>query len=144
MRRAGAEPISVVIADDQATVRDGLVSILSTLADIVVVGVAKDGAGAVALAEQYDVDVVLMDLRMPGTGGLDATRALGASRPDTAVVVLTAYEDDESVAAALEVGASGYLTKRAGIEDIGRAIRAAAEESGGRGTGGAPSQPSAG
>jgi DNA-binding NarL/FixJ family response regulator len=128
MATPGTRPLSVVIADDQPLVRDGLMSILSTVEDIVVVGVAQDGAGAVALAEQYDVDVVLMDLWMPGTGGLEATRALGASRPGTAVVVLSAYEDDETVGAVLEAGAAGYLSKGADIEEIRLAVRAAAEE----------------
>ncbi len=128
MRRRALEPVSVIIADDEAMIRDGLMAILSTVDDIVVVGVAQDGAGAVALAEHYEVDVVLMDLRMPGTGGLEATRALGASRPGTAVVILTTYDDDESVAAALEAGATGYLTKDASTQDIRCAVRTAATD----------------
>jgi DNA-binding NarL/FixJ family response regulator len=127
MKRRGPAPVSVVIADDQAVIRDGLVAILSTVDDIVVVGVAQDGAGAVALAERYDVDAVLMDLRMPGTGGVEATRALGASRPDIAVVVLTTYDDEERLAAALEAGARGYLTKDATTQDIRCAVRAAVD-----------------
>jgi DNA-binding NarL/FixJ family response regulator len=130
MRRRAPEQVSVVIADDQATVRDGLMAILSTLEGLVVVGVAADGAGAVALAEHYQVDVVLMDLRMPGTGGVEATRILQASRPDTAVVILTTYEDDESISVALKAGARGYLTKDASTQDIRRAIRAAATSRG--------------
>jgi DNA-binding NarL/FixJ family response regulator len=125
MRGRAREPLSVVIADDQPMIRDGLMAILSTVDDIVVVGVAQDGAGAVALAEQYDVDVVLMDLRMPGTGGVAATRALGLSRPDTAVVILTTYADDAAIGAAMEAGAAGYLTKDASTREIRSAIRAA-------------------
>ena len=128
MKRRAPAPLSVVIADDQAVIRDGLMAILSTVDDIVVVGVAQDGAGAVALAEHYDVDAVLMDLRMPGTGGVEATRALGASRPDIAVVVLTTYDDDERLAAALEAGASGYLTKDATTQDIRSAVRTAVND----------------
>jgi DNA-binding NarL/FixJ family response regulator len=129
MKRHAHEPVSVVVAYAQATIRDGLMAILSTVDDIVVVGVAKDGAGAVALAERYDVDVILMDLRMPGTGGIEATRALGASRPDTAVIILTTYDDDASITAALEAGAASYLTKDASTQDIRRAVHAAVNQS---------------
>jgi DNA-binding NarL/FixJ family response regulator len=90
-----------------------------------VVGAAQDGAEAVALAGHRDADVVLMDLRMPGMDGVDATRAVRASRPGTAVVVLTTYTDDESILAALQAGAAGYLTKNAGADDIRRALEAA-------------------
>lgn len=126
---SGRPSVSVVIADDQAVIRDGLVGLLSLVDEIVVVGVAQDGAGAVALAESYDVDVVLMDLHMPGTDGVEATGRLAASRPNTAVVVLTTYEDDEALAAAHAAGASKYLTKDASIHDIVRAVQAAAADS---------------
>jgi DNA-binding NarL/FixJ family response regulator len=89
------------------------------------VGAAQDGAEAVALAGQQDADVVLMDLRMPNMDGVEATRAVRASRPATAVVVLTTYTDDESILAALQAGAAGYLTKNAGTDDIRRALEAA-------------------
>ena len=128
MRRCARELVSVVIADDQAVIRDGLIAILSTVDDIVVVGVAQDGAGAVALAESHDVDVVLMDLQMPGTGGVAATRALGLSRPSTAVLILTTYADDNAIAAALEAGAAGYLTKDASTREIRFAIRTAVSD----------------
>jgi DNA-binding NarL/FixJ family response regulator len=120
------EPITVVIADDQRVIRDGLVTILSAMDGIRVAGAAGDGAEAVALAAEHDADVVLMDLRMPGMDGVEATRQLRASRPDTAVVVLTTYADDDSVLAALQAGAVGYLTKDASAADIRRAIDAAA------------------
>ncbi len=126
MRRHYTDPVSVVIADDQAVIRNGLVAILSTVEGIDIVGVATDGAGAMALAEHYKVDVVLMDLRMPGVGGVEAIRALGNTRPTTAVVVLTTYADDESIRAALEAGAAGYLTKDASTHDISCALWAAA------------------
>lgn len=118
-------PLKVVIADDQRVVRDGLVTILAAMDGVQVVGAAQDGAEAVALAGQQDADVVLMDLRMPGMDGVDATRAIRATRPGTAVVVLTTYTDDESILAALQAGAAGYLTKNAGADDIRRALEAA-------------------
>jgi DNA-binding NarL/FixJ family response regulator len=118
-------PIRVVIADDQRVVRDGLVTILGAMDGVQVVGAAQDGAEAVALAGQQEADVVLMDLRMPNMDGVEATRAVRASRPAAAVVVLTTYTDDESILAALQAGAAGYLTKNAGREDIRRALEAA-------------------
>ncbi len=90
-----------------------------------VIGVASDGAEAVALAERRRADVVLMDLRMPQMDGIEATRRLNATSPDTAVVVLTTYTDDESILEALNAGACGYLTKNATAEDIYRALQAA-------------------
>jgi DNA-binding NarL/FixJ family response regulator len=119
-------PLRVVIADDHRVVRDGLVTILGAMDGVQVVGAAEDGAEAVALAGQQDADVVLMDLRMPGMDGVEATRAVRSSRPDTAVVVLTTYTDDESILAALQAGAAGYLTKNASTDDIRRALEAAA------------------
>lgn len=119
-------PITVIIADDHRVVRDGLATILGALDGIRVAGAAADGAEAVALAVEHDADVVLMDLRMPGTDGVEATRRLRGIRPATAVVVLTTYTDDDSVLAALEAGAAGYLTKNASASDIRRAIEAAA------------------
>jgi DNA-binding NarL/FixJ family response regulator len=119
-------PLRVVIADDHRVVRDGLVTILGAMDGVQVVGAAQDGAEAVALAGWEDADVVLMDLRMPGMDGVEATRAVRASRPGTAVVVLTTYTDDESILAALQAGAAGYLTKNASTDDIRRALEAAA------------------
>jgi DNA-binding NarL/FixJ family response regulator len=119
-------PLRVVIADDHRVVRDGLVTILGAMDGVQVVGAAQDGAEAVALAGQQDADVVLMDLRMPGMDGVEATRVVRSSRPDTAVVVLTTYTDDESILAALQAGAAGYLTKNASTDDIRRALEAAA------------------
>ncbi|HEY3870344.1 MAG TPA: response regulator transcription factor [Actinocrinis sp.] len=119
-------PLKVVIADDQRVVRDGLVTILNAMDGVTVAGAAQDGGEAVALAEQHDADVVLMDLRMPGTDGVEATKLLRGRRPDIAVVVLTTYTDDESILAALAAGASGYLTKNATTGDIRRALEAAA------------------
>jgi len=117
--------ITVVVADDQRVVRDGLVTILSSMAGINVAGTAQDGAEAVSLTQQADVDVVLMDLRMPGLDGIEATRLLRASRPGTAVVALTTYTDEDLILAALQAGATGYLTKNARPADIRRALEAA-------------------
>lgn len=120
------KPIRVVIADDQDLVRDGLNTIVSLLADVEVVGQAADGAEAVALVVAERPDVVLMDLRMPVMDGTEATRRITVDAPDTAVLVLTTYADDDSILGALRAGARGYLTKDAGREQIAAAIRAVA------------------
>jgi DNA-binding NarL/FixJ family response regulator len=118
--------IRVVVADDQAAVRDGLVALLSVTPGVEVVGEASDGAAAVAAAETLRPDVVLMDLRMPGVDGVEATRRIGESVPDVRVVVLTTHADDASILKALRAGATGYLTKESGRAEIARAIEAAA------------------
>jgi DNA-binding NarL/FixJ family response regulator len=118
--------IRVVVADDQAAVRDGLVALLSVTAGVEVVGEAADGAAAVAAAEALRPDVVLMDLRMPGVDGVEATRRIGQSAPGVRVVVLTTHADDASILKALRAGATGYLTKESGRAEIARAIEAAA------------------
>jgi DNA-binding NarL/FixJ family response regulator len=115
----------LLIVDDQALIRDGLVTICERLADVEVVGTAADGAEAVRLAGELAPDVVLMDLRMPRMDGIEATRRIRAEHPATQVVVLTTYDDDESVLSALAAGALGYLTKDAGRDDLGRALDAA-------------------
>jgi DNA-binding NarL/FixJ family response regulator len=114
----------VVIADDQRVVRDGLAMLVGLCEGIEVVGTAADGAAAVALVDELAPDVVLMDLRMPGLDGVQATRQI-AGRSSARVVVLTTYADDESVFPALRAGAVGYLTKDASAEQIEAAIRAA-------------------
>jgi DNA-binding NarL/FixJ family response regulator len=118
-------PLRVVVADDQTSVRDGLVALLSTLRDIEVVGAAGDGAEAVELVGRVRPDAVLMDLRMPDVDGVEATRRLSATHPEVAVVVLTTFVDDESVLAALQAGARAYLTKNATRADLARALHAA-------------------
>ena len=119
-------PISVLVADDQSIVRDGLVTVLTLLDDIAVVGSARNGREALELSRRLRPDVVLMDLRMPDLDGADATAALLAELPRTAVLVLTTYADDASISRALRAGARGYLTKDASREDIAVAIRAVA------------------
>jgi DNA-binding NarL/FixJ family response regulator len=118
--------IRVVVADDQATVREGLVALLGMVDGCEVVGAAADGEEAVALVARHAPDVVLMDLQMPECDGVEATRRIRDGHPDTAVVVLTTYADDEWILAALQAGARGYLTKDAGRNEIGLAIQAAA------------------
>jgi DNA-binding NarL/FixJ family response regulator len=119
-------PVRVVVADDQRVVREGLVTVLSILPGIEVVGAAADGEQALALVNRYRPQVVLMDLRMPRMDGTEATRRILAAHPTTAVVVLTTYADDDSILGALQAGAIGYLTKDAGRDHIARAIHAAA------------------
>ncbi len=119
-------PIRVVVADDQAIIRDGLVTVLGLLPDVEVVGAAADGAEAVALAVSERPDVVLMDLRMPVLDGVGATERISREAPDVAVLVLTTFADDESILTALRAGARGYLTKDAGRAELAAAVRAVA------------------
>ena len=119
-------PVSVIVADDQAAVREGLVLLLGTLPGITVAGEAADGDAAVGLVAALHPQVVLMDLNMPGCDGVTATRRIAADHPGTRVVVLTTYADDESIISALQAGALGYLTKDATRAEIGRAVLTAA------------------
>lgn len=118
--------ISVLVVDDHPLFRAGLEALLSTVPDIDVVGSVGDGEAAVRLAGGLRPDVVLMDLNLPGTPGLEATRRIVAARPGSAVLVLTMVDDDDSVMAALQVGARGYVLKGAAQEDVLAAIRAVA------------------
>ncbi len=125
MTTVGA-PLRIVIADDQASVREGLVLLLGGLPGIDVVGAAADGEQALALVAEHDPDAILLDLHMPVLDGIGATRRLAAEHPGVAVVILTTYADDESVLKALRAGARSYLTKDADRADIASALRAAA------------------
>jgi DNA-binding NarL/FixJ family response regulator len=118
--------IRVLIADDQPVVRDGLALLLGLIDDVEVVATAADGVEAVERARDKRPDIVLMDLRMPRLEGAQATREILASLPDTRVLVLTTYADDEFLFPALQAGARGYLTKDATAEEIEHAIRALA------------------
>jgi DNA-binding NarL/FixJ family response regulator len=120
------EPVTVVVADDQSAVREGLVLLLGTLPGISVAGQAADGDAAVEVVAAVQPQVVLMDLNMPRCDGVAATRRIRAGHPQTQVVVLTTYSDDESIISALQAGALGYLTKDATRAEIGRAVHAAA------------------
>ncbi len=119
---------SVVIVDDQYLLLKSLKSVIESLAtDICVVGLAKDGAEGVALVDQLRPDVVLMDIRMPGMDGVQATREIAREHPDSRVIVLTTFEDDEYVRHALDYGAYGYLLKDVSPEHLVAAIRAVRE-----------------
>jgi DNA-binding NarL/FixJ family response regulator len=121
-----SDVIRVMVVDDQALVREGLMTLLSTAAGIEPVAAASDGEQAVALCAEHRPDVVLMDLRMPKLDGVQATRQILAANPETEVVVLTTHADEASILDALSAGARGYLTKDAGIAEIARAVQAAA------------------
>ena len=118
------EAIRVLIADDQRVVRDGLSMLVALIDGVEVVGTASDGAEAVQLAAAYRPDVIMMDLRMPGTDGISATADLRERQPATRVLVLTTYADEDAILPALRAGARGYLTKDASAEQIEAAIRA--------------------
>jgi DNA-binding NarL/FixJ family response regulator len=120
------EAVTVIVADDQSAVREGLVLLLGTLPGIVVAGQAADGEAVLDLVAATRPQVVLMDLNMPRLDGAAATARITAGYPGTRVVVLTTYADDESIISALRAGALGYLTKDATRAEIGRAISAAA------------------
>jgi DNA-binding NarL/FixJ family response regulator len=119
-------PLRIVIADDQASVREGLVLLLGGLPGIEVAGAAADGQQALDLVAEQQPDAILLDLHMPVLDGLEATRRLTAEHPDVAIVVLTTYADDSSVLDALQAGARSYLTKDADRADIAQALHAAA------------------
>jgi DNA-binding NarL/FixJ family response regulator len=121
-----SEVIRVMVVDDQALVREGLMTLLSTADGIEPVAAASDGEQAVSLCAEHRPDVVLMDLRMPKLDGAEATRRILAANPETEVVVLTTHADEASILDALSAGARGYLTKDAGIAEIARAVQAAA------------------
>jgi DNA-binding NarL/FixJ family response regulator len=117
--------IRVVVADDHAMLRDGLTALLRSAADIEVVGEAASGEDAIDACERLHPDLVLMDVAMPGLGGLEATLAIRSKHPDVRVLVLTQHENPEYVRRFLKAGASGYVLKRSAGAELARAIRAA-------------------
>jgi DNA-binding NarL/FixJ family response regulator len=123
---AGGAPIKLLIADDHPVVRDGLTAMFARDPEFEVLGEAADGAEAVRLALALAPDVILMDLRMPGTDGLTAITELGKRGSAARVLVLTTYDTDSHVLPAIEAGATGYLLKDAPRADLLRAVRAAA------------------
>ena len=121
--RTDGGPLRVLIADDQPIVRSGLTMVLGTEPGIEVVGEVTDGAQAIELARRLAPDLVLMDVQMPGTDGIEATRTITSSS-DTRVVVLTTFDRDDYLFAALEAGASGFLLKTAGSDQLVEAVLA--------------------
>ncbi|TDC79787.1 response regulator [Streptomyces hainanensis] len=122
-----AAPVSLLIADDHPVVRDGLRGMFASEPGFVVLGEAADGVAAVALAAELDPDVVLMDLRMPGGGGVAAIAELTRRGARARVLVLTTYDTDSDTLPAIEAGATGYLLKDAPRDELFAAVRAAAK-----------------
>jgi DNA-binding NarL/FixJ family response regulator len=118
--------IRVVVVDDHGVLRDGLAGVIGAQADMELVATAADGAEAVAICKSATPDVVLMDLEMPVLDGIEATRAILAETPSTAVLVLTSFSDRRRITGALEAGAVGYLLKDASADEVVRGIRTAA------------------
>ena len=116
--------ISVLLVEDQCLVRSGLRALLDQEADIRVVGEAEDGEQAVKMATELQPDLVLMDIKLPKMDGIEATRQIKEGNGDVEVLVLSAYEDDESVFQAIQAGASGYVLKDITPSNLVRAIRA--------------------
>ncbi len=121
------EPLQIVVADDSPGFRAGLGALLASVPGMQVVGEACDGEDAVVQALALQPDVVLMDLNMPLRNGIEATRAIVASAPHIAVLVLTMHDDDESVFAAVQAGARGYIVKGARQNELLRAVEAVAD-----------------
>ena len=117
-------PVRILIADDHPLVRSGLRALLVAAEDVEVVGEAATGEEAVTLAASVQPEVIVMDLRMPGINGIEATRRIVQAHPQMRILVVTLFEDDDSVFAALRAGARGYLLKDANEVEVLRAIRA--------------------
>lgn len=121
-----SEVIQILIADDHTLFRDGLRALFGSLADTAVIGEAASGMEAIAEAEKLQPDVILMDIQMPGINGIEATRQITQTSPHIGVIVVTMFEDDDSVFAAMRAGARGYVLKGADQEEMIRTIRAVA------------------
>ncbi|MEX2660099.1 MAG: response regulator transcription factor, partial [Acidimicrobiales bacterium] len=118
------EAIRVLVVDDHALFRRGLVLVLQSEDGLEVVGEAEDGAAGVARATELAPDVVLMDVRMPKMGGIEATRRIADEVPAAKVVMLTVSDEEEDLYEAIRAGAAGYLLKEISIEDVADAVRA--------------------
>ena len=121
------KPITVVIADDHALVREGTKQLLDEHPGLSVIGEAADGREAIEVATRLKPDVVLMDIAMPGTNGIEATRRIKETSPSTSILVLTAYDDEQYIYALLDAGAAGYLLKNVSGQELARSIFAVAE-----------------
>ncbi|MBM3126025.1 MAG: response regulator transcription factor [Chloroflexi bacterium] len=117
--------IRILLVDDHDIVRLGLMTLLNDQSDMKVVGEASTAAESIRLAEKLSPDVILMDIRLPGEGGIDATHQITTRYPKCRVVMLTSFADDELVVRAIRAGAVGYVLKQVGNEELLRAIRAA-------------------
>lgn len=115
-------PIKVLIADDHVFYREGVRALLSNVPDIEVIGEANNGEEAITQTRDRQPDVILMDLKMPGMNGIDATRRIHETHPSIGVLVITMFDDDDSVFAAMRAGARGYLLKDADKDEVVRAI----------------------
>ena len=120
------EPIRVLIADDHPLFRSGMRALLAADLDTEVAGEATTGEEAIALAAELQPDIVLMDLQMPGLNGVDATRRILHASPNARILIVTMFDDDHSVFAAIRAGARGYVLKGANPEEVLRAIRVVA------------------
>lgn len=120
-------PLTVLIADDHPLFRKGMRALLESMPDVEFIGEAESGGEAFEMATAHQPDVILMDLQMPDGGGLEATRKISKTSPHIRILVVTLFEEDESVFAALQAGARGYILKDAGEEEMVRAIRAVGE-----------------
>jgi DNA-binding NarL/FixJ family response regulator len=120
------ENIRILIVDDQTITRSGLQNLLAAQPDLAIVGEARDGQEAIEMADALQPDVILMDLRMPGTNGIEATRRIRRTSPHIHILVLTVFEDDTSVFPAIRAGASGYLLKNTEQDELLRAVRTVA------------------
>lgn len=118
------EPIRVLLVDDHGVLREGMRNLLEQQPDIKVVGEAGNGLEAIAVAKAVKPDVVLMDVLMPRLGGIEATKQIKRANPNTATLILSAYDDDRYVLGLLEAGAAGYLLKSASGQEVIHAIRA--------------------
>ena len=118
--------IRTMIVDDHTLFREGVSAIFSSVSDVEIVGEASNGVEAVSLATSLAPDVILMDIQMPQLNGIEATRRILHNQPNTGIIVLTMYEDDDSVFAAMRAGARGYILKGADQEELLRAVRAVA------------------